>query len=249
MENVDPNLLPQVPIVISQNPDPLEAALEARETHKYLLAKSFFDCREFDRCAAVFLPSAIPLGLLPANPNVKSDIFPLPHKGKGKNPVQARTDAIPSRNPYPKLSQRSLFLALYAKYMAGEKRKNEDSEMVLGPADGGMTVNRELPDLAKGLEGWFAERQEKGLSEGQGWLEYLYGIILAKGKNDKEAKQWFLKSVHRYPWHWGAWLELNDLIENMEEVSHLVIRSGGPLTYVLNSYKVSLLNCLKTAWH
>jgi anaphase-promoting complex subunit 8 len=35
-------------------------------------------------------------------------------------------------NPYPKLSQKSLFLALYAKYLAGEKRKEEETEMVLG---------------------------------------------------------------------------------------------------------------------
>ncbi len=112
--------------------------------------------------------------------------------------------------------------------MAGEKRKNEESEMVLGPADSGVTVNRELPDMANGLEGWFAERAEKGLEDrGQGWLEYLYGIILTKGKNEKEAKQWLLKSVHRYPWNWGAWLELNDLIENMEEVSLLSIGKHG----------------------
>lgn len=219
MENVETGIFPN-PLVITQNNDRLEAALEAREAHKYLLAKSFFDCREFDRCAAVFLPSAIPLGLLPANPHVKPQMPPIPQKGKGKNPSHTPAITAPFRNPYPKLSQKSLFLALYAKYMAGEKRKNEESEMVLGPADGGMTVNRELPDLAKGLEGWFAERQEKGLEEqGQGWLEYLYGIILAKGKNDKEAKAWLLKSVHRYPWNWGAWLELNDLIENVEEVS------------------------------
>jgi anaphase-promoting complex subunit 8 len=208
--------------VISQNPDPIETALEARETHKYLLAKSFFDCREFDRCAAVFLPSAIPLGLLPTNANVKPSVLATPQKGKGKGTANTSTHATTSKNPYPKLSQKSLFLALYAKYMAGEKRKNEESEMVLGPADGGMTVNRELPDLASGLEGWFAEREEKGLEEhGQGWLEYLYGIILAKGKIDKEAKRWLLKSAHRYPWNWGAWLELNDLIENFEELQSI----------------------------
>lgn len=43
-----------------QTQDPLEAALEAQEAHKYLLAKAYFDTREYDRCAAVFLPPKIP---------------------------------------------------------------------------------------------------------------------------------------------------------------------------------------------
>ena len=38
------------------NPDRKEARLEAKELNRFLMAKSFFDCREFDRCAAVFLP-------------------------------------------------------------------------------------------------------------------------------------------------------------------------------------------------
>lgn len=123
------------------------------------------------------------------------------------------------RNPYPKLSQKSLFLALYAKYLAGEKRKNEDTEMVLGPADGGMTVNRELPDLARGLEGWLTERRSKGLEDsGQGWLEYLYGVILLRGRNEDEAKKWLIQSVHLNPFHWGAWQELNDLLGSTEDV-------------------------------
>ncbi|KAI5279358.1 Anaphase-promoting complex subunit 23, partial [Ascosphaera aggregata] len=61
--------------------DPEEAYLEAREAHKYILAKSYFDAREYDRCSAVFLPAssaAIPLGALPAKPKAT------PRKGKPK---------------------------------------------------------------------------------------------------------------------------------------------------------------------
>lgn len=76
----------------------------------------------------------------------------------------------------PKLSQKSLFLALYAKYMSGEKRKDEDSEMVMGPHDGGNAVNKQLVVISRYLEQWF---QERGLNDlgrvygSQGWLEYL----------------------------------------------------------------------------
>jgi anaphase-promoting complex subunit 8 len=202
--------------------DPIEAALEAKEAHKYLLAKSYFDTREYDRCAAVFLPPTIPaVPLSSVSPNPKSRTSLTPQKGKNKaSPFVTSKGNVIAKNPYPRLSQKSLFLALYAKYLAGEKRKEEETEMVLGPADGGMSVNRELPDLARGLEGWFAERREQGLEgRGQGWLEYLYGVILLKGKNEDEAKKWLIRSVHLFPFHWGAWQELNDLLSNVEDVS------------------------------
>lgn len=213
-----PDAPPTNPYLFTQ--DPTEASLEAREAHKYLLAKSYFDAREYDRCAAVFLPPTIsPVPLTAKSPSLKLKDLSTPHKGKAKaSPFSGVKDST-ARNPYPKLSQKSLFLALYSKYLAGEKRKDEETEMVLGPADGGMTVNRELPDLARGLEGWLAERRDQGLQDSsQGWLEYLYGVILLKGRNEEEAKRWLIQSVHLNPFLWGAWQELNDLLESTEDV-------------------------------
>ncbi|KAF5014349.1 hypothetical protein F66182_14696, partial [Fusarium sp. NRRL 66182] len=209
----------------SPQSDPTEATLELQEAHKYLLAKSYFDTREYDRCAAVFLPPTIPpVPLSTVSPNVKSRTSLTPQKGKRKSfvrPGSKAGQALP-RNPYPNLSQKSLFLALYAKYLAGEKRRDEETEMVLGPADGGMTANRELPDLARGLEGWFAERRERGLQDcGQGWLEYLYAVILMKGKNEEEAKKWLVRSVHLFPFHWGAWQELSDLLPSVDDLKQI----------------------------
>ncbi|KAL1990011.1 hypothetical protein VTN49DRAFT_7208 [Thermomyces lanuginosus] len=207
--------LPTNPFLRQQ--DPTEAVLEAQEAHKYLLAKSYFDTREYDRCAAVFLPPTVPP--VPMT-TPKSRTTAASQKGKGKAPLSGpKPSNAPPKNPYPRLSQKSLFLALYAKYLAGEKRKDEETEMILGPADGGMTVNRELPDLARGLEGWFAERRERGLEDrGQGWLEYLYGVILLKGKNLEEAKKWLIRSVHLYPFNWSAWQELSDLVPSVEDL-------------------------------
>ncbi|KAJ9302653.1 hypothetical protein DTO271G3_27 [Paecilomyces variotii] len=219
MDLTEPPSAPSNPFL--RNQDPLEATLEAQEAHKYLLAKSYFDTREYDRCAAVFLPPTIPaVPLSSVSPSTKSRTSLTPQKGKTKaSPFAGLKANTNTRNPYPRLSQKSLFLALYAKYLAGEKRKDEETEMVLGPADGGMTVNRELPELARGLEGWFAERREEGLEDrGQGWLEYLYGVILLKGKNEEEAKKWLIRSVHLYPFHWGAWQELNDLLSKTEDL-------------------------------
>lgn len=218
MDITDPPLPPPNPYLQTQ--DPAEAALEAKEAHKYLLAKSFFDTREYDRCAAVFLPPTTPpVPLSVTSPNSKPKPPRTSLKGKDKSSPFLGSKGPSPRNPYPKLSQKSLFLALYAKYLAGEKRKDEETEMVLGPADGGMAVNRELPDLARGLEGWLMERNTQGLADrGQGWLEYLYAVVLLKGRNEEMAKKWLIQSVHQNPYHWGAWQELNDLLGSAEDV-------------------------------
>src|ERR1700733_375953 len=107
------------PIVVTGNLDPEEAQLEAREINQYLLAKSFFDCREFDRCAAVFLPDTILSGIL-STASVKSNQNTPTSKGKGKGKVPLATRSL----AMPKLSQKSIFLALYAKFMSGEKKKD-----------------------------------------------------------------------------------------------------------------------------
>ncbi len=220
MQDVDPPM----PTFLSANLDPEEARLEAQELPKYLLAKTYFDCREFDRCAAVFIPSLQPRRLsTSSSPGSKSRTPPKTAKGKAKeSSPNSEPSAMTSNNPLPHLSQKSLFLALYAKYISGEKRKDEESEMILGPADSGATVNRELVDLARSLEGWFADRAAKGLEHSnQGWLEYLYAIILAKGKTEEDAKSWLIRSVHLCPFNWGAWLELSGLLSSFEELQKM----------------------------
>lgn len=157
--------------IYTPNNDPEEAALEAKELSKYLLAKSFFDCHEYDRCAAVFLPDSLLSSVL----NSKTEATPVTPKGKEKA-VAGSTSSRPSTAvTLPRLSQKSLFLALYAKFMAGEKRKNEESEMVMGPQDSGTVVNKELLLVGRFLSAWFEERAgEDGDAPGsQGWLEYL----------------------------------------------------------------------------
>lgn len=206
------------PGVFSQNNNFEEARLEAAESHKYLMAKTYFDCREYDRCAAVFLPMTLPRGELSDSwiPS-KAKMSRMPSKdkaaGNGGLPSAEEAQAMES---LPRLSQKSLFLALYAKYMSGEKRKDEESEMILGPADGGVTSNKELVGIGPFLRERFAAPD---VSEyGQGWLEYLYGICLAKSKAPDEAREWLIASVNHYPYNWGAWEELGSLIGSKEEV-------------------------------
>ena len=245
MEDVREQAPPFSPFM-APNHDAEEARLESREMSKFLLAKSFFDCREFERCAAVFLPANLPRGpLTDSPPNAKVRTSPKTAKGKGKETGAPTTGVLPPPNALPHLSQRSLFLALYARYMSGEKRKNEESEMILGPADGGSITNKELVGLGRHLEGWFADREAKGLSSSnQGWLEYLYGLILAKGKTEEDAKKWLLNSVHRYPYNWGAWLELSELLDGAEDVCKMTAASSTTLT-AYHSFRILHLSYRK----
>jgi anaphase-promoting complex subunit 8 len=162
------------PIVVTGNLDPEEAQLEAREINKYLLAKSFFDCREFDRCAAVFLPDTVLSGILSTNATKSTQNASTP-KGKGKRKASHTRTSSEMAPPLPRLSQKSLFLALYAKFMSGEKKKDEESEMVMGPQDGGSTVNKQLIVISRFLEAWFREKRNANgeVIGSQGWLEYL----------------------------------------------------------------------------
>ncbi|KAI0150207.1 TPR-like protein [Xylariaceae sp. FL1272] len=205
--------------VISPNPDPEEAALEAKEIGKYLLAKSLFDCREYDRCAAVFLPESTLTGIIsPKDANTTL-------KGKGKAKATTTGNARPSSAfGLPNISQRSLFLALYAKFLSGEKRKDEDAEMVMGPQDLGVCVNKQLVAVSRVLEAWFESRKtdDDQFMNGQGWLEYLYGMVLAREQNEDLAKVWLIRSVHIFPWNWGCWQELTALMLRLDDLSRIM---------------------------
>ena len=95
-------------VILAGQADPEEAALEAKELNKYLLAKSFFDCREFDRCAAVFLPDTILSSVIRASENMHQPPAPTNDKGKTQMPSLVSTKSTP-HSKLRKLSQKSLF--------------------------------------------------------------------------------------------------------------------------------------------
>ncbi|KAK4544197.1 hypothetical protein LTR36_004407 [Oleoguttula mirabilis] len=211
----------------STNPDRKEARLETKELPRYLVAKAFFDCREYDRCAAVFLPPQIP-HTTPA-PQITSPtkltVSMTPQKiSSGRSTSKPGLYAARPQAPAlpKKLSQKSLFLALYARYLSGEKRKSEDSETILGPADGPVTANKEVSGILAVLEKHFNARGGiQDLGNSQGWLDYLYGIVLLKAKSENLAKQWLLRSVNLQPYNWSAWLDLASLLGSPEELQQI----------------------------
>jgi anaphase-promoting complex subunit 8 len=145
----------------------------------------------------------------------------VPNAAKIRGSLPGSTRPVSTTIP-ENISQKSLFLALYARYMSGEKRKLEDSETILGPADGPVTSNKELPEISATLETYFNARgglEDKGNS--QGWLDYLYGVALMKSKSENLAKQWLLRSVDINPYNWAAWQELASSIGSLEELQQI----------------------------
>ena len=159
----------EISSLFARNRDPVEAELEAAELNRYLLAKSFFDCREFDRCAAVFLPDAVLAGIMTTPPDDVTNSATNNRAGGASGERAAKATDL------PQLSQKALFLALYAKVMSGEKRKDEDAEMVMGPHDLGSATNSQLRVVSAYLNQWVNQiTGEDGEHVGsQGWLEYL----------------------------------------------------------------------------
>lgn len=158
---------------------PSEATLEAAELPNFLLAKSYFDVREYDRSSAAL----------------------------------ANCRSVKSR-----------FLHLYARYIAGEKRRDEESEMILGPLDSAATANRELQGISTSLQEIISTKNREGEVDGEewgeedGWLLYLYGVVLLKQKNTEEARGALVKSLCLYPYNWSAWLELGSTLGNLSDV-------------------------------
>ncbi|XP_074640459.1 uncharacterized protein LOC141898459 isoform X2 [Tubulanus polymorphus] len=130
----------------------------------YILAKSYFDLKEYER-AAFFLQ----------NCTKNNKVF---------------------------------FLQMYSRYLAGEKKRLDETSDTIGPADKGD--NEHLCMLRTELQ---IHHKDQGLD---GFLLYLYGVILKKLDLQKEALSVLIEAVHSEPLHWGAWLELSTLIRDKD---------------------------------
>ncbi|RUS31263.1 putative cell division cycle [Jimgerdemannia flammicorona] len=140
------------------------------EYDKYLLAKTYFELKEFDRASHALI---------------------------GCN------------------ESRSRFLRLYAKFLAGEKRKEEEAQNIMGPLDNSRAINRELDFILEELRPAF----EAG--ELDAFCLFLYGIVCVKRNAKQLAVEVLVRSVNKYPYNWSAWLELASCISTQEMVVNI----------------------------
>uniref|UniRef100_A0A8B9KLG2 Cyclosome subunit 8 n=1 Tax=Astyanax mexicanus TaxID=7994 RepID=A0A8B9KLG2_ASTMX len=92
-----------------------------------------------------------------------------------------------------------------------------DDETVdsLGPLEKGQVRNEALRELRVELS------KKHSAGELDGFSLYLYGVVLRKLDLLKEAVDIFVAATHALPLHWGAWLELCNLITNIEMLKSL----------------------------
>ncbi|QPG77069.1 hypothetical protein FOA43_004467 [Brettanomyces nanus] len=147
--------------------------VQLKDAERILLASSYFNCKEFDRCGHVL-------------------------KGCKSN--------------------KAVFLRLYAMYLSGEKRKQFDSDGVLGQKDG-KTSNMALSQVLKELS-WC--KDVSGRLDDP-FLLYLAGIVTLKSSNDfRSAQELFYQSLTLYPFNWSCWRELIECLSSFQEAISMV---------------------------
>jgi anaphase-promoting complex subunit 8 len=138
--------------------------LDDDEPEQYLMAKSYFDLKEYDRCAFFTKVSKTP---------------------------------------------RVIFLHYYSKYLAGEKKRLDNQTDTIASVD--STQLAYLRQLRAELQKMYnqAESDEDAEDIMDGYMLYLYGVVLKRlGLNDM-AKDILVEAIEKEPCHWGAWLELS----------------------------------------
>lgn len=111
-------------------------------------------------------------------------------------------------------NQAALFLRLYALYLAGEKRREEEAIEVADPVEKCQVRNQEL----KSIEEHLAALYEKGLLDGLNL--YLYGITLRGLELKAEARRVLLQAVRAFPCNWSAWLDIIAISSDLDDVSN-----------------------------
>jgi len=120
------------------------------------------------------------------------------------------------------------FLSMYSIFLAGEKRKEEESlELSSGEEDGGAdgdvlgrrtVVNRELRALHTELS---AICGAGGEAESDGFLLYMHGLVLVGLDQKGEAREVLAAATRAYPCNWAAWKELQQLLTEVDSLANL----------------------------
>jgi anaphase-promoting complex subunit 8 len=120
--------------------------------------------------------------------------------------------------PKKQRCQRLYFLRSYAKYLLGEKRKEQKLLEVTDPLEKSNAKNDQLQNLR-------VEMSELKNSIGlDAFNMYLLGIVYkASGVLDK-ARDVFVEALNAYPFIWSAWVDLALLCKDRDALDNLKLR-------------------------
>ncbi|VEU19288.1 DEKNAAC100730 [Brettanomyces naardenensis] len=116
-------------------------------------------------------------------------------------------------------SHRAIFLRVYSLYLSGERRRDFDSNGVLGQNDG-KTQNARLPEIATVLKRC---KDANGRIDDP-FLLYMAGLVALKSKDVQKAQEYIYQSITLYPFNWGCWQELLSSISTFSEAVTILAR-------------------------
>jgi len=113
-------------------------------------------------------------------------------------------------------SPRVIFMHFYSKYLAGEKKRVDSETDVIVSTEANLQYLKDLrADLQKHYEG-------SGTTI-DGYILYLYGVVLKKLGLNQDAKKMLLESVRKEPCLWSAWQELAFFVSDRSTLSSLCL--------------------------
>nr|XP_032806261.1 cell division cycle protein 23 homolog [Petromyzon marinus] len=111
-------------------------------------------------------------------------------------------------------SPKAYFLQMYSRYLAGEKKKEDES------LDSHGVLEKEVKNgVLRKLRVELGKKHREGQLDGFGL--YMYGVVLRKLDLGAEAITILLEATHATPLHWGAWQELSCLITDRNKLKSL----------------------------
>jgi anaphase-promoting complex subunit 8 len=125
-------------------------------------------------------------------------------------------------------SAHARFLDGYARYLAGEKRKEEEQLETADQLQRAQVTNTELKYLSQQFGKLYTEHVQSIKTNGAPVLDghclYLYGIVLRELDRKADARAVLVHSVNAYPWNWSAWQTLTSLVEDRAMCAALPLR-------------------------
>ena len=137
----------------------------------YFMAKSYFDLKEYDRCAFFTQQGQ-------SSPQVK-------------------------------------FLHFYSRYLAGEKRRLDAQTDII--ISNNLSNLEYLKELRSDLQKMSIDEEE----DMDGFMLYLYGVVLKKLNLKGEAQAALVKSIWKEPCLWSAWQELAFFVQDRSLLAKL----------------------------
>lgn len=145
----------------------------------------------------------------------------------------------------------TLFLRLFARYHAGEERKEDASTctnaLLNTDEDNSSGINNNNNNLlglktSTGPVNPYLEEimAELVVSEQDAFTKYLRGIIYrAKGQPDR-AREILMESVTEYPYNWSAWLELKSCLTRLIDTEEVITTLSQKFKSLSNGHNVML---------